>query len=457
MSATINNVNEEIIYTSSLSSVENDYVPMLHVSKIDFTETSVDKVFNNENSINLSQYTIIHMYNCIITDFSFTKYLPLLEHIYVHSSIILSIEHCTTNPLLSKFCFYGCTFRGNKFAEANLNITTLYYYPKTVFEDATIIQSPSIQELYIFRIKIVHVHSINLQNLRKLFIGTTEFNTIDWLINAKSLNELDFHDTLLSISSDSKQLQKLQQSQKQALSTTDSAYTEFTWLPKLMTLCLSNVNTDLSILLLYFSHITSLKLSLFKIDNWSILNAMKNMTELCIMYPKKEAQWEQIVSKNSYKNPALCDLSDVHINLQKLYIHHAQIAHLKWTANFSELIELEVTNCDLETIEDICAPKLQMLNVEDNKLKNIDGIERFTHLSTLFCGRNQIISIKGFECCKNLKTMICSDNCIEQVTVTQATPIKVLYIDGNRKLKKINGINFLSELTFIDRRELLPN
>ena len=94
-------------------------------------------------------------------------------------------------------------------------------------------------------------------------------------------------------------------------------------------------------------------------------------------------------------------------------------------------------------------PNLQILDLNDNQIKIIEGLDQLTNLNTLYLGRNEIAKIERLEKLKTLNTLILSRNEIKKIEgLDQLENLNTLFLDKNQ-ISKIEGLDNLKDLEML--------
>ena len=89
----------------------------------------------------------------------------------------------------------------------------------------------------------------------------------------------------------------------------------------------------------------------------------------------------------------------------------------------------ELTEADLE--------KVKMLNLRNNQLTDVKGLEKFTHLTLLSLNGNNLTDVKVLENLKSLKVLYLLDNKLTDVKgLEKLTQLKQLFLNNNPDLTK---------------------
>ena len=92
---------------------------------------------------------------------------------------------------------------------------------------------------------------------------------------------------------------------------------------------------------------------------------------------------------------------------------------------------------------------VEELDLSNNKIKNLEGIEKFSNLRILKISNNHINNINGLDSLKKLQKLSLRNNNIAQIGVLKKiSSLKYLDLSGNSKIEKIP--EFLNELHFLE-------
>lgn len=139
------------------------------------------------------------------------------------------------------------------------------------------------------------------------------------------------------------------------------------------------------------------------------------------------------------------------VNLKYLKCYGNKITNLKALRKCSKLVELNCSYNRLKTLEGL-APSLKIIdcnfndlvricsvgdqliaiNVSDNKLSSLDGIEKCVNLQELYCSNNKLESLGGLKNCKELKVLYCDFNKLNSLhDLEKCTQLQTLICEHN--------------------------
>ena len=112
-----------------------------------------------------------------------------------------------------------------------------------------------------------------------------------------------------------------------------------------------------------------------------------------------------------------------------------------------EVIELNLSMCDLEEVPNLLAfEKLRILNLAQNKIVHIEGLDQLANLQTLILFGNQLTRIEGLDKLTNLQTLILISNQLTRIEgLDKLTNLQSLDLSGNQ-LTRIEGLDQLTNL-----------
>jgi hypothetical protein len=154
-----------------------------------------------------------------------------------------------------------------------------------------------------------------------------------------------------------------------------------------------------------------------------------------LMLPKSQTlpDWEE-TTQNSvfYNNKFIIPYKHEETGLITLDLWGKKIPNIATIKNFDKLTDIEV------------------LHLEVNLLKKIEGLDHLTSLRELYISNNYIGKIEGLEKLKNLELLKLAYNSIEKIEgLDQLTNLKTLYLFNN-KFKKIEGLENLTNLEVLN-------
>lgn len=100
-------------------------------------------------------------------------------------------------------------------------------------------------------------------------------------------------------------------------------------------------------------------------------------------------------------------------NLSNLSCSHNPIADFDILATLPKLHRLEIANTKLNSLQQLSLPKTNLYNFfvlscSNNLLWDLEGIEKISHLTTLYCDNNPIKSLEPLQANKNLTHLDCA-------------------------------------------------
>eukprot|EP00048_Salpingoeca_helianthica_P017518 m.237651 g.237651 ORF g.237651 m.237651 type:complete len:512 (+) comp21264_c0_seq1:30-1565(+) len=141
-------------------------------------------------------------------------------------------------------------------------------------------------------------------------------------------------------------------------------------------------------------------------------------------------------------------------HIQHLNLRGNSIADLSSISSMTHLLSLDASNNLLaEALSVSPAPRfLKSLNVSNNKILSL-SLTDFTHLTTLNLDQNILTRLDGLEQCKNLVELRASSNYIEDLPSFATIPLKRLYLANNR----LSSLSFLDTLGQLEHLDLSGN
>jgi len=137
-------------------------------------------------------------------------------------------------------------------------------------------------------------------------------------------------------------------------------------------------------------------------------------------------------------------------SLQTLYCENNKLRNLDGL-NSSSLQEILCFNNRLKNIDGLSkCTSLKYLNCSYNNLENIDSLINCTSLRSLNCFKNKLKNINGLSKCTSLKNLNCSYNNLENIdSLINCTSLELIWCNNNQ-LKTLLPIRNLRNLSFID-------
>jgi len=148
-----------------------------------------------------------------------------------------------------------------------------------------------------------------------------------------------------------------------------------------------------------------------------------------------------------------------YLNNNQKYLDKIELDTVKYNDRIIGLMQEQILNLRDQNIENINQienlenfyNKIQGLNLSNNNIKDLDGIENFTNLRTLNMNNNKIRSIKNIEKLKELRFVSFRNNNVSEIEeIKELTKLEYLDLSGNTKIAKIPGfMNEMESLTVL--------
>jgi len=142
-----------------------------------------------------------------------------------------------------------------------------------------------------------------------------------------------------------------------------------------------------------------------------------------------------------------------YLNNNQKYLEEIALDTVKYDNRIIGLMHEQILNLRDQNIEDINQIEdlenryktIQELDLSNNNIKDLDGIENFTNLRTLNMNNNKIRDIKTLEKLKELRSVSFRNNNISEIQeIKELTKLEHLDLSGNTKIGKIPG--FMNEM-----------
>lgn len=153
-------------------------------------------------------------------------------------------------------------------------------------------------------------------------------------------------------------------------------------------------------------------------------------------------------------------IENVHRNhyLKILILNHNNISKIENLLDNRYLENLDLSYNEIEVIENLEGLNLQKLNLMNNKIKQITGLENLTNLIELNLSKNLISRLKGLQSLVNLRYLYISSNLISRAKqvayisdLPYLTDVDFCYNDvQNRKFYRFQ-VNLIILLLFLLR------
>ena len=115
------------------------------------------------------------------------------------------------------------------------------------------------------------------------------------------------------------------------------------------------------------------------------------------------------------------------------------------------VVELCLQECQIDSMAWLIDfPALKILDLRDNQLRKLEGLERLTSLTKLILWRNQINKLEGLDRLTSLTWLDLSGNQIRKLEgLDRLTSLTELYLLGNQ-ISKLEGLDSLTSLTWLN-------
>ena len=119
-----------------------------------------------------------------------------------------------------------------------------------------------------------------------------------------------------------------------------------------------------------------------------------------------------------------------------------------------QVVELRINNSDLENMKFVSSlQKLRFLDLSDNKIIAIDGLENLVNLESLYLSNNEISKIEGLDTLGNLTELVLTGNKITKIQNLEALVNLIglhLAFQQNNGIGKIENLDDLEALTLLN-------
>lgn len=137
-------------------------------------------------------------------------------------------------------------------------------------------------------------------------------------------------------------------------------------------------------------------------------------------------------------------------------ISNTQITDIRPLKDQTRLTSLVMSGCSLTQGKPLThlkrLTKLDSLDVM-GAVKTLEGCEKLTALTTLYCGDNQLTSLEPLKHLRKLDTISAEDNHIEDVSaLANVESLRTLYLNSN-KIKDVSPLRDLKHLDILDLSE----
>lgn len=340
---------------------------------------------------------------------------------------------------------------------------------RTLPEDAVVLEDPGLMEALLGRYGGADANQDG-------YISKDEFLDLDYIdlggYDVKDLSGLAEAKNLTSISITNSGLENLDLFTAE-LPTVRNLYlygnnikdlTGLKYLPNLQTLELTNNGlTDLGLLTTAdLSKLIYLNLQNNQIQSLASLKDVKaqfscGCTNLSLAYnPLESLEGLELFQNLSTLIINSCDLTGLDLlenvgtmdSLSYLQLQDNHISELTGIEKFPHLESLDLSNNELTSLEGIdVLPDLTALYCSDNKLTDMQPIGALKHLQNLTLSRNQIASMKGLGGQDSLESVDLQENDLVSLEGMGELPALTLLDLGNNGLTSITGISKAPRLT----------
>lgn len=173
---------------------------------------------------------------------------------------------------------------------------------------------------------------------------------------------------------------------------------------------------------------------------------------------------KELVSFQNFKNLQelnasfnyLGDLSCLshNVNLTRLNLEGNQIENLHGLESLRNLVSLKLKFNSLSGAIDLTSwdlPKLQDLDLSNNRITSVVGLEKLVLLRILNLNENNLVDLSCAEPLPHMKKLLLSLNHLEVLNLKPYANLRVLRIDGNA-LEDIHGLEILQKLTEVSAK-----
>jgi len=142
-----------------------------------------------------------------------------------------------------------------------------------------------------------------------------------------------------------------------------------------------------------------------------------------------------------------------YLNRNQRYLDELELDTVKYNDRIIGLMKEQILNLRYQNIENIkniedldrLYKSVQELDISNNNIKDLDGIENFTNLRTLNMNNNKIKNIKNLDKLKELRYVSFRNNNIFEIEGIEGLPnLEHLDLSGNTKISKIP--DFMNEM-----------
>ena len=119
-------------------------------------------------------------------------------------------------------------------------------------------------------------------------------------------------------------------------------------------------------------------------------------------------------------------------NLVTLDLSFNVIRKIEHLEKLTKLQTLYLVSNKISVIENLNFDSLVYLELGDNRIRDISGLEGVPNLTCLWLGKNKIKDISGLSHLKQLKSLSLQSNYIEEIRGLEGLPLEELYLSENQ-------------------------
>ena len=175
-------------------------------------------------------------------------------------------------------------------------------------------------------------------------------------------------------------------------------------------------------------------------------NAVYEIDEGCMRRKQTDHGKNCFSEKNGKEHAGLEKLK----NLKRLNVRNNEIASLSGVESLTQLVELNASRNKLTGIREAASlGNLKKLNVNDNQIKSLNGVEHLQKLEWLQASSNCLGSLTDMSQLKKLDYLDVNDNCLSSVNeICALQKLDVLGISYN-KLTELPDLSSYSNISLI--------
>lgn len=180
-----------------------------------------------------------------------------------------------------------------------------------------------------------------------------------------------------------------------------------------------------------------------------LLNASKNDLKNVTSFQKFRALQQLLLADN---NLSLVENLRLNIHLNRLLLANNQISILDGLEGLRNLIYLDLSRNLLSGVIDFSTfdlPNVQEINLSDNRITSIVGIERLPSLRILNINDNSVSTISCEGVHPHMKKLLVKSNKLRLLDIGAFPCLRVLRFDGNylRSIENLHKLKYLDEIS----------